>query len=64
VNNKLDLTFVAARPAGIPHQTIKSLSACSEDKCTLEFHRPSGDFLKINELPIVSLVSLINKFME
>jgi hypothetical protein len=64
VNNKLSLTFVAARPAGISPQRIKTLSACSEEKCALEFHRPSGGFLKINEFPVTSLVSLINQFME
>jgi hypothetical protein len=67
VNNKIDFTFVATRPAALPlpaNKPVSSSSINAKDTCSLEIHRHSGGMLKINEFPLTSLFTIINQFME
>jgi hypothetical protein len=63
VNNKLELTFVTARPAVVTPEVNKIDKTSSVRTCSLEFHRPRGGVLKITGMPLVSLSAFINQFM-
>lgn len=63
INNKLKVTFVAARPAAVTPEVNKIDQTSAVGTCSLEFHRPSGGILKITGMPLVSLPAFINQFM-
>jgi hypothetical protein len=65
--NKPDITFVRARPAIPPPETLQPVISGLDDEqgtCSIEIHRPNGGILKISQFPVTSLANVINQFME